>query len=139
MKIEDAKILVVDDDDVMRKFVVTLLTRLGAEQILVADSGRSGLEVAQGFLPDLIITDVHMQPINGLDFIRGLRSHTVRELRVMPVLMLSVDTSSQTLHESIPLGISGYVVKPPNLASMKRKVEECLKEPIPFSAPVLHG
>lgn len=63
MKIENARILVVDDDDVMRTFVVTLLGRLGAEHFQMAEDGRSGLEMALSFRPDLVICDVHMEPV----------------------------------------------------------------------------
>ena len=69
-----------------------------------------------------------MEPVSGLDFVRSLRSQTAVEFQKVPVLMLSVDSSSQTLHESIPLGISGYVVKPPNLSSLKTKIEQSLAQ-----------
>jgi CheY-like chemotaxis protein len=127
MNIEDAKILVVDDDDVMRSYVVTLLKRLGVVHFQVAQDGRSGLEMVRNFRPDLIISDVHMEPVDGIDFIRGLRSHQAVELRNIPVLMLSADSSSQTLNESISLGILGYVVKPPQLASLKSKIEQAFR------------
>jgi CheY-like chemotaxis protein len=127
MQIENANILVVDDDDVMLGYVATLLKRLGAEHLQVARDGRSGLEMACSFRPDLIIADVHMEPVDGIDFIRGIRSHPIQELRTIPVLMLSADSSSQTLHESMALGIVGYVVKPPQLSHLKKKIEQALK------------
>lgn len=128
MKIEDAKILLVDDDAVMRNFVVSLLGRLGAVQVQVAQDGRSGLEMTRSFRPDLIISDVHMAPVDGLDFVRGLRSQLAVELRKIPVLMLSADSSLLTLHESIPLDIVGYIIKPPNLLSLRDKIVQILNE-----------
>jgi CheY-like chemotaxis protein len=129
MKIEDARILVIDDDGVMRNHVVTLLKRLGAGHFQVAGDGRSGLEMALSFRPDLVISDVHMEPIDGLDFVRSLRSHSIAALRGIPVLMMSADSSSQTLHESVPLGIVGYLVKPPQLSCLKSKIEQGLNAP----------
>lgn len=128
MKIENARILVVDDDDAMRTYVVTLLGRLGAVHFQVADDGRSGLGMALSFRPDLVICDVHMEPVDGIDFVRSLRSHPAGELRNIPVLMLSADSSLQTLHESMPLGIVGYIIKPPNLSSLKIKIEQILDQ-----------
>ena len=128
MKIENAKILVVDDDPVMRNFVVTLLGRLGAGHFQVAQDGRSGLQMAHSFRPDLIISDVHMEPVDGLDFVRNLRSQPVDALRKIPVLMLSADSSLQTLNESMPLGIDGYLIKPPSLSSLQNKIEQILNE-----------
>lgn len=126
MKIENAKILVIDDDDVMRNFVLTLLGRLGAEHFQVAKDGRSGLAMTHSFRPDLIISDIHMEPVDGLDFVRGLRSQPNLELRKTPVLMLSADSSLDMLHESLPLGIIGYVIKPPSLSTLKSKIEQIL-------------
>jgi two-component system chemotaxis response regulator CheY len=138
MKTENARILVIDDDNVMRKFVVMLLKRIGAGHYQVAEDGQTGLQMVRSFLPNLIITDVHMGHGNGLDFIRALRSHPVRELRNIHVLMLSADSSAQTLHEFLPFGILGYLVKPPSFSSIKSKIEMSLKETLRPVSPVLH-
>ena len=127
MNIEYAKILVVDDDNVMRKFVVNLLTRLGVGQVQEAIDGQEGLVLAGSFRPDLVLSDIHMHPIGGLEFVRQLRIHAVAELRKVPVLMMSADSSNQTLREAVPLGIAGYIIKPPQIASLKVKLEHALK------------
>jgi CheY-like chemotaxis protein len=127
MKLTDAKILVVDSDKVMRKFVVNLMTRLGVGDVKDANDGQEGLAVAASFRPDLVLSDVHMEPIDGPGFVRQLRTHAVGELRKVPVLMMSADTSSQTLRESVPLGLAGYIIKPPQISSLKMKIEQALK------------
>jgi CheY-like chemotaxis protein len=127
MKLTDAKILVVDDDKVMRKFVVNLMTRLGVGDVKDAIDGQEGLAVAASFRPDLVLSDVHMEPMDGPEFVRRLRTHAVGELRNVPVLMMSGDTSNQTLRESVPLGLAGYIIKPPQISSLKLKIEQALK------------
>ena len=127
MNIEDARILVVDDDAVMRQFVLNLLARLGVQQTQEATDGQTGLTAAASFRPDLVLSDIHMHPVGGLELVRRLRAHSSAELRKVPVLMMTADSRPDTLKESVPLGIAGYIVKPPQLSSLKTKLEHALK------------
>ena len=127
MKIQDAKILVVDDDPLMRKFVVNSLTRLGAQAIHEGSDGSAGLAAVAAFRPDVILSDIHMHPMDGFEFIRLLRAHAQHDLRKTPVIMMSADTKHATLQESVPLGIFGYIVKPPHSATLKDQIERALK------------
>lgn len=127
MKIEDAKVLVLDDDPVMRMFVVNLLNRLGVQQVQEAAEGQQGLTLAGSFGPSIVLSDIHMAPMNGLEFVRRLRTHSVLELRKIPVLIMSADKNSQLLNESVPLGIAGYIIKPPALSVLKTKLEQALR------------
>ena len=105
MNIEDAKVLLVDDDGVMRMFIVNLLTRLGVQNVQEAIDGQSGLQQVASFRPDIIISDIHMSPVGGLEFVKQLRAHPVIGLRKTPVLLMSADTSSQTVsytHLTLP-------------------------------------
>ena len=127
MNIEDARILVVDDDAVMRKFVVNLLARLGVHRVQEATDGQSGLAAATNFKPDVVLTDIHMKPVGGLEFVKLLRDYAGAELRKIPVLLMTADSRPDTLKESVTLGIAGYIVKPPVLSSLKLKLEHALK------------
>lgn len=116
-----------DDDKVMRKFVVNLMTRLGVVDVHEAADGQEGLLLAASVRPDLVLSDVHMEPMDGPEFVRRLRTHAVCDLRKVPVLMMSADTSHQTLRESVPLGLAGYIIKPPQISSLKMKIEQALQ------------
>lgn len=67
-------ILVVDDDDMMRSFVKELLT-INKFKITEADNGKSGLKAFLENTPDLVITDIIMPEMEGISFIKELRSH----------------------------------------------------------------
>jgi len=127
MKIQDAKILVIDDDNVMRMFVSNLLGRMGVREVREANDGQIGLAMVASFKPDIILTDIHMAPMNGLEFVKRLRALNAIGLRKIPVLIMSADSSSQTLNESVPLGIAGYIIKPPVMSSLTVKLEHALK------------
>jgi CheY-like chemotaxis protein len=127
MYIEDIKVLVVDDDDTMRMFVVNQLARLDVLHVQVAIDGKDGLLKADLYRPDVIILDIHMTPINGLEFIQQLNIHPVIELRHIPVLILTADSSTEMFNDSVPLGIVGYIIKPPDVSTLKVKLVRALK------------
>ncbi len=127
MKYVYARILVVDDDEVMRSFVVNTLRRMGIQSIETASDGINALRTMITFKPDLVLTDIHMQPMDGLDFVRQLRAHSNPVVNSMRVIFMSADASTGTLEEAMPLGTYGYIVKPPRLDNLQAKIEQALK------------
>lgn len=127
MKITSARILVVDDDAVMRTYVVNTLRRMGIQTIETCVDGTQALEMVQSFKPDLVLTDIHMSPMNGLEFVRQLRVLPSIPLRSTRVIFMSADASSGTLSEALPLGTFGYIVKPPRPETLQAKLELALR------------
>ncbi|GAB4213270.1 MAG: hypothetical protein OHK0048_26740 [Rhodoferax sp.] len=122
-----ARVLVVEDDEVMRTFVINSLRRLGIQQIEVASDGTAALKAMVAFKPDLVLTDIHMKPMDGLTFVQRLRDHSNPIIQGMKVIFMSADSSASTLGEAMPLGTYGYIVKPPRLETLKAKIELALK------------
>jgi CheY-like chemotaxis protein len=127
MSLTDARILVVEDDPMMRTFTTKVLNRLGFLHVKESADGTEALTQAVRFQPDLILTDVHMKPMNGLEFVKTLRSLPNPEVKKARVIFMSSDSSQETLGAALPLGIAGYIVKPPRLEDMKAKIEGALK------------
>ena len=127
MKFTLARILVVDDDEVMRTFVVNSLRRLGIQAIETAVDGGSALRAMISFKPDLVLTDIHMQPMNGIEFVQQLRKHANPMVKNMKVIFMSADASTETLEQALPLGTFGYIVKPPRPETLQAKLELALK------------
>ena len=117
----------VDDDEVMRTFVVNSLRRLGIQSIEVATDGGSALRTMVTFRPNLVLTDIHMKPMDGLEFVQQLRAHANPLINEMKVIFMSADASAATLQEAMPLGTYGYIVKPPRLDTLKTKIELALR------------
>jgi CheY-like chemotaxis protein len=127
MNLELARVLVVEDDAVMQAFVVNSLQRLGVPSIEIASDGQSALRAMMVFKPHVVLTDIHMQPMNGLDFVREMRAHPSPMVKNMKVIFMSTDASTATLEDAMPLGTFGYIVKPPRLNTLKAKLEQALK------------
>jgi CheY-like chemotaxis protein len=127
MKIIGARVLIVDDDAVMLGFVTNTLRRLGIQAIETCPDGASALSMVKSFKPDLILTDIHMEPMDGLEFVRQLRAHPDPGLRKTRVIFMSADSSAATLEDALPLGTFGYIVKPPRPETLLAKLEHALK------------
>jgi CheY-like chemotaxis protein len=126
MKIANARILVVDDEPVMLKYVTDTLRRLGIQSIETCSDGKMAFKTMAVFKPDLILTDIHMKPMGGLEFVKLLRSASNSALGNTKVIFMSGDASTETLGAAMPLGAHGYIVKPPRLETLKAKLELAL-------------
>jgi CheY-like chemotaxis protein len=127
MKVTLARVLVVDDDEVMRSFVVNSLRRIGIQAIETANDGVGALRAMIAFKPDLVLTDIHMQPMDGIEFVQQLRKHSHPLVKNMKVIFMSADASTETLEQALPLGTYGYIVKPPRPETLQSKIELALK------------
>lgn len=128
MNLSEARILVVEDDPLMRTFTVDTLKRLGIVHLKECGDGMAALKAVPAFQPDLILTDIHMTPMNGLDFVEKLRSMPGASAERLKVIFMSADSSRETLNAALPLGVVAYILKPPRLTELKNKIEIALRE-----------
>lgn len=129
MDIKRARVLVVEDEKIMSTFIMGNLRRLGILDLFALENGAVALREVPTIKPDLILTDVHMQPMGGIEFVRKLRASAHSQLANIPVIFLSADSSASTVGEALPLGVAGYLVKPPNLTALNNKIELALNPP----------
>ncbi len=101
------KILVIDDDVMVRKGVVAYLEDSGFE-VFEADDGRSGLETYQQYNPDLVICDLRMPNVDGISVLKSLSNESAR----VPVIVVSGAGVMSDVVEALRLGASDYFIKP---------------------------
>jgi len=102
------KILVVDDSADMRDLVATYVLRPNGYETLTANDGRRGLELAREQFPDLIIADMKMPQMSGLDLTRALQD----EGRDIPVILITAEGSEELARQALRTGIADYLIKP---------------------------
>ncbi|MEY4194098.1 MAG: hypothetical protein RLZZ226_466 [Pseudomonadota bacterium] len=101
-------IFLLDDSQVMLSSLRQIL-ELSGFKVETAGNGQQGLDrIKTGFKPDLIITDINMPEMNGLDFIRQVRS----TLRFTPILVFSTENQTAKRDEARRLGATGWLTKP---------------------------
>ncbi len=113
------KVLVVDDVPVNRAVLADVLSSLGFE-IHEADNGRNGLIQAETIVPDLIMTDVVMPGMDGLEVMRRLRQlPTVKDV---PIIAVSASISAQDRKQALEAGAKAFLAKPVELESLTKAV-----------------
>ena len=103
--------LIVDDSSVMRKIVERSLRQAGLDlSVLEAGNGADALGLLDGNLVDLILSDINMPVMDGLEFVRQLQ--TMEKLRGIPVVMITTEGSESNVVQALSLGAKGYIRKP---------------------------
>jgi two-component system cell cycle response regulator DivK len=118
-----AKILIVEDNALNIKLFCDLLAAHGHEPQAVTDS-RQALESARGFAPDLVITDIQLPHVSGLDLIRMLRADA--ELGDVPIMAVTAYAGAGDEERIRTAGAQSYVSKPISVARFVAEVDALL-------------
>jgi len=101
------RVLIVDDHTLFRSGLETLLERHGIDVIASAGNGRDGFKLAKEISPDVVLLDMRMPEMSGLEVLVGLRSCGFTK----PIVMLTTSNEEQDLLESLRNGANGYLLK----------------------------
>jgi len=106
------RVLIVDDSSVMRKIVERSLRQAGLDlsQVFEAGNGAEALSVLQANQTDLILCDINMPVMDGLEFIKQLA--TVQNAKAVPVIMITTEGSEAHVVQALSSGARGYIRKP---------------------------
>ncbi len=116
-----ARILVVDDEAAIRRALRTILNRHGF-QVETADTGQQALDRYGSYHPDLILLDLGLPDMNGLDVIRSLRSKTN-----IPIVILSVQETERAKVTALDLGADDYLTKPFGMEELLARIRVALR------------
>jgi len=120
------RILVVDDEPDVVRLLEFRLKKEGFDVIACGD-GQSALKLADEEKPDLIILDIMMPLMDGMEVLRQIRSR--RTTSRIPVIMLTAKTASVTVDEARQLWVSDYIMKPFDPEKLVAKTRKALKLP----------
>jgi DNA-binding NarL/FixJ family response regulator len=115
-----SKILVIEDQPQMRKNLATIL-EMEDFQVLIAENGRRGLELAKSELPDLILCDVMMPELDGFGVLRELRSNPATE--TLPLIFLTAKGDRLDQRTGMNLGADDYLTKPATREDMLAAIQ----------------
>lgn len=114
-------ILVVEDDNTIRELVEMILLHAGFE-VATAREGREALELLRRSRPDLVLLDIAMPGIDGLEVLKRVRQRGY----TVPVLMMTANRSAQVVRDVMALGGNGYVLKPFGPEELVTRVKKAL-------------
>jgi two-component system, OmpR family, alkaline phosphatase synthesis response regulator PhoP len=114
------KALIIDDEDLIREVVKLTFELSGGWASCAASSGKEGIKLAAAESPDLILLDVMMPEMDGVQVLKVLQSNPAT--RSIPVIMLTANVTATTVEEMRTAGARGVIAKPFNPASLVEEV-----------------
>jgi two-component system, chemotaxis family, chemotaxis protein CheY len=120
------KVLIVDDSSVMRKIVERSLRQAGLNltEVLEASNGAEALTQVQSGSLDMILSDINMPVMDGLEFLRNLAK--LESAKGVPVVMITTEGSEARVVEALSAGAKGYLRKPFTPEQVKERVAPLL-------------
>ncbi len=118
------KILIVDDQTSMRGLLRYALQELGVKNVAEAKNGKEAAGMLSGNKFDLIISDWHMDEIDGLALLKMVRSHPLT--KNTPFIMATAQKDKEQVMEAVKAGVNNYVVKPFNVNDLRTKIEQVI-------------
>lgn len=119
------RILVVDDDPGLMKLVVTLLERANMTPISAVNASQAAQILKTPPLPDMVVLDLMLPEISGIDFLKQVRSKPVFE--DLPVIILSALADPQQIRDGLDAGADRYLTKPYLANNLVKTINEVLK------------
>lgn len=107
------KILVVDDMPLMRHVLINMLRQLDYKNVVEATDGQQALKILRQKKFDLVITDLHMPKVDGVNLLDNIRHD--QALVDLPVIMVTCEDNADTVKQVIRAKVSGFIIKPFNM------------------------
>jgi two-component system chemotaxis response regulator CheY len=115
---------IVDDDDEMSHAVKLMLQLLEFSVKIFRDAKSTARQLMSGDRPDAILLDINMPEVSGIDFLEFLRMRS--ELKEIPVVMLSSETTDIQVDEAMELGANGFVFKPVTIDELEEAINRAM-------------
>ena len=120
-------ILIVDDYAIMRRILQSQLSELGFTNMTEAQDGRAALALIQDHKFSLILSDWHMEPMGGLEFVRKVR--LLPSYEQTPIIMITAESKANYVVEAYKVGVAHYLIKPFTAQALKTKIEQAIRQP----------
>lgn len=125
MAVNKKRVLVVDDDPELLQLVRVLLSRIGVEAVCVENANDAAQFLLNEALPDLLILDMMLPDISGVEFLRQMRSKSTFD--TMPVLILSALIDPERIRVALDAGADRYLTKPYIANNLLTVVQDILR------------
>ncbi len=117
------KLLIIDDDNLIRLTIKSYFEDYGFD-ILDCPDGKAGIECIKKYTPDLVVTDIHMPHLNGLQVLKWIQ----KNCNQLPVIVLSATTDIENAVEALRLGAWDFIIKPiPNMSILSNSIVKALE------------
>ena len=132
MRYDLLKILLVDDNHHMRVLLGEILKALGVRHIFEASDGAQALQMMKTHDVDIIMTDLSMQPLDGIDFTRLVRRSKDSANQMCPIIMITGHSTLARVHEARDAGVNEFLAKPLTAKGVIERITQVIEHPRPF-------
>jgi CheY-like chemotaxis protein len=132
LRFELLKMLLVDDNHHMRVLLTEILRAIGVRQVFEANDGAEALQTMRAHPIDIIMTDLAMQPLDGIDFVRLLRNSPDSPNPMAPVIMITGHSTQRRVQEARDVGVTEFLSKPVTARGVLERIAQVVDNPRPF-------
>ncbi|MDP1632197.1 MAG: response regulator [Caulobacter sp.] len=132
MRFDLIKILLVDDNHHMRVLLIEVLRAIGVKDVYEASDGAEALQIMRTYAIDIVMTDLSMQPLDGVDFVRLLRNSPDSPNQMCPVIMITGHSTQRRVNEARDAGVNEFLAKPVTARGVIGRISEIIEHPRPF-------
>lgn len=130
--LSQVSVLVVDDNQFMRKILFEALQAMGVAKIAMANDGHDAMQKLRGQPVDLVVTDIEMENGGGIELIREIRKSRTVPDPLVPILVISANTMSSTIMEARDAGMTEFLAKPVSAKALYRRISSVIEQPRNF-------
>lgn len=116
----------------MRTMLCEILRAVGVGQIYTAADGAEGLQVMRSHRIDIVMTDLAMAPVDGIDFVRMIRSAPDAAHNMMPVIMITGQLTVARIKDARDAGVNEFIAKPITARAIIERLHQIVDHPRPF-------
>lgn len=120
------KVLIVDDDEIIRVFVKRILSKKFGMDVVVAVNGVDGLNVLESERPDVVFLDVTMPVMDGVEFLEIVKKNA--ELKNIPIIVMSAISDKSVVARMLQLGIVDYLLKPLDYEGSSERIRQIFEK-----------
>jgi len=129
---ETLKALIVEDNAHMRALLRALLNSAGIMDIAEATNGRTAIDLLRQRKSDLVLSDLAMKPMDGLEFTRHVRNHEHSPNPFVPIIMITGHTEKHRVEAARDAGVTEFLAKPITAQNLFARIAEIVERPRAF-------
>jgi len=126
------KILLVDDNHHMRVLLTEILRAIGVKLVFEAADGAEALQMMRSHPIDIVMTDLAMQPLDGIDFVRLVRNSQDSPNPMVPVIMITGHSTLRRVAEARDVGVTEFLSKPVTARGVIERINRVVEHPRSF-------
>ncbi len=130
--LNNVRVLIVDDQDFIRSLLRHILGVLGCKQITDASDGNVAWEIIQDNPPDMLIVDWEMEPMNGIELIKKVRTDPASPDKFMPIIMITAHSERPRIIAARDAGVNEFVMKPVSARTLFSRLNAIIEHPRRF-------